>query len=115
MMSETLFLDIIERKIPADIVYETDQVIGFRDLNPQAPHHVLFVPKTHVRTINDLAPEHAELVGQLFLAAASYAREQGVSEEGYRVVMNCNRGAGQTIFHIHLHFLAGRALGWPPG
>ncbi len=114
-MSETLFLDIIERKIPADIVYETDQVLGFRDVNPQAPHHVLFVPKDHVRTINDLRPEQAELVGKLFLAAAEYARQVEVAEQGYRVVMNCNAGAGQTVFHIHLHFLAGRAFDWPPG
>jgi histidine triad (HIT) family protein len=114
-MSETLFLDIIDRKIPAEIVFENDDVIGFVDVNAQAPHHVLFVPKTHIRTINDIKPEQAELVGQLFLAAQQYAAELGVDESGYRVVMNCNAGAGQTVFHIHLHFLAGRALGWPPG
>ena len=114
-MSETLFLDIIGRKIPADIVYETDEVLGFRDLNPQAPHHVLFVPKTHIRTINDIEPGQAELVGRLFLSAAAYARQVNVAEDGYRVVMNCNALAGQTVFHIHLHFLAGRAFSWPPG
>lgn len=114
-MSETLFLDIIERRVPADIVYETDDVIGFRDINPQAPHHVLFVPKQHVRTINDLSPEQAPLVGRLFLAAKTYAAEIGVADEGYRVVMNCNAGAGQSVWHIHLHFLAGRPLTWPPG
>ena len=114
-MSETLFLDIIERKIPADIVYETNEVLGFRDLNPQAPHHVLFVPKTHIRTINDIEPEQAELVGKLFLSAAAYARQINVAEDGYRTVMNCNALAGQTVFHVHLHFLAGRAFSWPPG
>ena len=114
-MSDTLFLDIIDRKIPADIVYENDRVLAFKDINPQAPHHVLFIPKQHVRTINDLTPESAGLIGELFLAAADYARQQGVAEDGYRVVMNCNALAGQTVFHIHLHFLAGRALNWPPG
>ncbi|MDJ0652816.1 MAG: histidine triad nucleotide-binding protein [Xanthomonadales bacterium] len=114
-MSDTLFLDIIDRKIPADIVYETDQVLGFKDINAQAPHHVLFIPKQHVRTINDLTPATAGLVGELFLAAADYAKQQGVAEDGYRVVMNCNALAGQTVFHIHLHFLAGRAMTWPPG
>ena len=114
-MSETLFLDIIDGKIPADIVYSDDHVVGFNDLNPQAPHHVLFVPRTHIRTINDIQPDQAELVGQLFLAAARHAAEIGVAAEGYRVVMNCNEGAGQSVWHIHLHFLAGRALSWPPG
>lgn len=114
-MSETLFLDIIERKIPAEIVFENDEVLGFRDINAQAPEHVLFVPKTHIRTINDIQPEQAELVGKLFLAAQHYAREVGVDEQGYRTVMNCNESAGQTVFHIHLHFLAGRSFSWPPG
>ncbi len=114
-MSNTLFLDIIEGRIPADIVYEDDAVVGFRDINAQAPHHVLFVPRQRIATINDIRPEQAELVGRLFLAAADYARQIEVDEEGYRVVMNCNERAGQTIFHIHLHFLAGRNLSWPPG
>ena len=114
-MSETLFLDIIARKIPAEIVFETEEVLGFRDINAQAPQHVLFIPKTHIRTINDIQPEQAELVGNLFLAARQFAQEIGVAEQGYRTVMNCNEGAGQTVFHIHLHFLAGRPLGWPPG
>lgn len=114
-MSETLFTDIIERRIPADIVYETDAVIGFKDINPQAPHHVLFVPKQKIRTINDVNDSNADHVGALFVAAASYAKEIGVDEDGYRVVMNCQEAAGQTVFHIHLHFLAGRNLSWPPG
>lgn len=112
---EDLFLKIINREIPSEIVLENDDVIGFKDVNPQAPAHVLFVPKVHIRTVNDINPDQAELVGKLFLAAAQYAKEIGVDEDGYRLVMNCNAGAGQTVFHIHLHFLAGRSLNWPPG
>ena len=114
-MSEDLFLKIIQREIPADIVHETDDVLAFRDINPQAPLHVMIVPKEHIRTINDLEPRHAEIVGKLFLAARQIAAEEGVAEDGYRVVMNCNAGAGQSVFHIHLHLLGGRPMGWPPG
>ena len=115
MMSEDLFLKIIAREIPADIVYENDDVLAFRDLNPQAPLHVLIIPKIHIRTINDMQPENAELFGKLFLAAQEIAAQQGVAEDGYRVVMNCNSAAGQTVFHIHLHLLGGRQFSWPPG
>ena len=114
-MSEDLFLKIIRREIPADIVYENDDVLAFRDIHAQAPVHVLIIPKVHIRTINDIAPEHAELIGKLFLAAREIAAEEGLSEEGYRVVMNCNEAAGQMVWHIHLHLLGGRPLGWPPG
>lgn len=114
-MSDCLFCKIINGDIPGDIVYQDDDVIGFNDINPQAPHHVLFIPRKHISTINDLEPEDAELVGKLYLAAKKLAAERGVAEEGYRAVMNCNAGAGQTVFHIHLHVLAGRALTWPPG
>ncbi len=114
-MSEDLFLKIINREIPADIVYETDSVLGFRDINPQAPLHVLIIPKTHIRTINDIRADHTSLVGELLIAAAAIAREHGYADDGYRVVMNCNEAAGQTVFHIHLHLLAGRNLNWPPG
>jgi histidine triad (HIT) family protein len=114
-MSEDLFLKIIQREIPADIVYESDDVLAFRDINAQAPVHVLIIPKVKIRTINDIAPEQAELVGKLFLAARKIASDEGLSEEGYRVVMNCNEAAGQMVFHIHLHLLGGRQLGWPPG
>ena len=109
-MSETLFLDIIDGKIPADIVYQDDDVVGLKDINPQAPIHVLFVPRRRIRTINDLQPGDAELVGKLFLAAGRYAEEVGVAEDGYRVIMNCNEHGGQTVWHIHLHFLAGRPM-----
>ncbi len=114
-MSDDLFLKIIAREIPADIVYENDEVLAFRDLNPQAPLHVLIIPKIHIRTIDELQPQHAELVGKLFLAAQDIARREGVAETGYRVVMNCNEGAGQSVFHIHLHLLGGRPFSWPPG
>ena len=114
-MSDTLFARIIRREIPADIVFENEHVLAFRDINPQAPVHVLFVPKKSIATLNDLQPADAELAGQLLLAAAEYARREGFAEDGYRSVINCNRDAGQTVFHIHLHLLAGRALAWPPG
>ncbi len=113
--TDTIFGQIIRREIPADIVYETDTVLAFRDINPQAPIHVLIVPKKPIPTINDLAPEDAELVGQLYLAARQIAADLGVAESGYRTVMNCNRDAGQEVYHLHLHLLAGRRLGWPPG
>jgi len=111
----TLFAKIIRREIPADIVYEDDDVLAFRDINPQAPVHVLFVPKDPVATLNDLGAEHERAIGKLVLAAAAYAKREGYGERGYRMVMNCNRDGGQTVFHLHLHLLAGRALGWPPG
>ena len=111
----TLFEKIIQRQIPADIVHEDEHVLAFRDINPQAPVHVLFVPKRVVATTNDLTASDAELVGKLFLAAASYAKKEGFAENGYRCVINCNRDGGQTVFHLHLHLLAGRTLHWPPG
>ena len=111
----TLFGKIVRREIPADVVYEDDDVLAFRDINPQAPMHVLFVPKEPVATLNDLSPEHERLVGKLVLAAAAYAKREGYGERGYRMVMNCNRDGGQTVFHLHLHLLAGRAFTWPPG
>jgi len=114
-MSEDLFLKIVSREIPADIIYENDDVLAFRDVNPQAPLHVLIIPKRRIRTINDMQVQDAELVGKLFLAAKKIAAEEGVAEDGYRVVMNCNSAAGQTVFHIHLHLLGGRQFAWPPG
>jgi len=114
-MSDDLFLKIINREIPADIIYETDDLLAFRDINPQAPLHALIIPKEHIRTINDLDSSHAELVGKLFLAASEIARNEGFAEDGYRVVMNCNEAGGQAVYHIHLHILGGRQMGWPPG
>ncbi|MEO8747717.1 MAG: histidine triad nucleotide-binding protein [Rhodanobacter sp.] len=114
-MSDTIFSKIIRREIPADIVYENDVLLAFRDLNPQAPVHVLFIPKRPLATLNDATAGDAELLGQLLLAAADYARQQGFAESGYRTVINCNKDGGQTVFHLHVHLLAGRALHWPPG
>lgn len=111
----TIFDKIIAREIPADIVFEDAHVLAFRDINPQAPVHVLFIPKRPVPTLNDLAEGDEAVVGRLAMAAAAYAKQEGFSEDGYRVVMNCNRDGGQTVFHIHLHLLAGRAMHWPPG
>ncbi|MDA3934147.1 MAG: histidine triad nucleotide-binding protein [Gammaproteobacteria bacterium] len=114
-MSEDLFLKIINREIPAEIIFENDRVLAFRDINPQAPLHVLVIPKQHIRTINDITPEQDAVVGEMFRAAAQIATAEGYRDEGYRVVMNCGERAGQSVFHIHLHLLAGRDLGWPPG
>ena len=114
-MSDTLFTKIINREIPADIVYETDDVLAFRDINPQAPVHILIIPKEPIPTINDLRGEHVALVGKIYLAAAQIAEEEGIAEDGYRVVMNCNEAGGQMVYHIHLHLLGGRQLHWPPG
>ena len=113
--NDCLFCNIISKEIPSDIVYEDDEVIGFKDINPQAPIHVLFIPKTHIPTVNDLTSENSYLVGKLFEAAKTYMAEQGEAEAGYRLAMNCNDAAGQTVYHIHLHCLAGRSLTWPPG
>lgn len=114
-MSDCLFCKIIEGAIPAAKVYEDDDVLGFNDINPQAPHHVLFIPKRHIRTLNDLEEADAALVGKLYLAAKQHAASLGVAQEGYRTVVNCNALAGQTVFHVHLHMLAGRPMHWPPG
>lgn len=114
-MSDDLFLKIIERQIPADIVYETEEILAFRDINPQAPTHVLIIPKEPIRTINDVQDDHAELIGKLFLVAAELAEKEGIAEDGYRVVMNCNKAGGQAVYHIHLHLLGGRQMTWPPG
>lgn len=114
-MSDDLFLKIINREIPAEIVYETDEVLAFRDINPQAPVHILVIPKVRIPTTNDLKPEHEQLAGKLILAATEIAREQGLSEDGYRLVINCNQAGGQMVYHIHLHLLGGRQMTWPPG
>jgi histidine triad (HIT) family protein len=111
MADDTLFHKIIRREIPADIVHEDEHVIAFRDIAPQAPVHVLFVPKATVATLNDVPEDQAELVGRLATTAARYAREQGFAEDGYRVVINCNRDGGQTVYQLHLHLLAGAPLG----
>ncbi|HJW07251.1 MAG TPA: histidine triad nucleotide-binding protein [Rhodanobacter sp.] len=114
-MTDTIFSKIVRREIPADIVYEDDEVLAFRDLNPQAPVHLLFIPKRPLATLNDATANDAELLGKLLLAAAAYAKQQGLAEQGYRTVINCNEDGGQTVFHLHVHLLAGRRMHWPPG
>ena len=114
-MSDCLFCKMVAGEIKPDKVLETDDVLAFRDINPQAPTHVLVVPKKHISTINDLDPADAALVGKLYLAAKRIAAEEGIDQEGYRTVMNCQEGAGQSVFHIHLHVLGGRRMKWPPG
>jgi len=114
-MAETIFSKIIRKEIPAQIVYEDDEVLAFKDINPQAPVHILIIPKKPIATLNDLAPEDAPLIGKLFLVAKQLASELGFAEEGYRTVFNCNRHGGQEVYHLHLHLLAGRQMAWPPG
>lgn len=109
-MTETIFSKIIRKEIPADIVYEDEHVLAFRDISPQAPVHVLFVPKVAYATLNDVPDREAKLLGRLLLAAADYARREGFADKGYRLVMNVNSDGGQTVFHVHLHLLAGHAL-----
>lgn len=115
MPTDCLFCKIASGDAPADIVRESEDWVAFRDINPQAPTHVLIVPRTHIATLNDLDEETASRLGELFLAAAEIAADEGVAEEGYRTVINCNAGAGQSVFHLHLHLLGGRRLRWPPG
>ena len=113
--SDCLFCKILAGDIPADIIYESDTAIAFRDINPQAPTHVLIIPRKHIATVNEISDADQALVGSLYSAAREIAAAEGIAEDGYRAVMNCNEGAGQSVFHIHLHLLGGRAFGWPPG
>ena len=110
-----LFCKIVAGEVPANIVFEDERLIAFNDINPQAPMHVLVVPKAHIATLNDLDSSHDSLVGEIVRRGAAIAAERGYAERGYRTVFNCNAEAGQTVFHIHLHVLAGRGLTWPPG
>lgn len=112
---DCLFCRIVNKQIPAQLAYEDEHLLGFHDIHPQAPTHVLLIPKRHIATLNDLADADMEIGGRLLLAARKVAKQLGIAEDGYRTVMNCNGNGGQTVFHIHLHLLGGRALGWPPG
>jgi histidine triad (HIT) family protein len=114
-MSGCLFCGIVNKEITATIVYEDEHIVAFNDINPQAPTHVLLVPRRHIATLNDLQPGDDQIVGELVRRAAAIAKSKGFSEGGYRTVFNTNREAGQTVFHIHLHLLGGRSLHWPPG
>ncbi len=112
---DCLFCKIANREIPAEIVYEDDQVLAFKDINPVAPHHLLIIPREHIPTLNDLKEDHKTLTGHILITAQQLAKQLNIAEAGYRVVYNCNRGAGQAVYHIHLHLIGGRSLSWPPG
>lgn len=114
-MADCIFCKMVNGTIKPNTVYEDDDVLAFRDINPQAPVHVLIVPKLHIATLNDIKPEHAALVGKLYLAAKRVAEQDGIAAGGYRTLINCNADAGQSVFHIHLHLLGGRTMHWPPG
>lgn len=114
-MGNTIFSKIIDRQVPADIIYEDDQVLAFKDIDPQAPIHILIIPKKEIPTINNITEEDIPLIGKLIFVAKKLAKEFGIDENGYRLVMNCNRDAGQAVFHTHLHLLGGRKFNWPPG
>ena len=113
--SDCLFCRIINGEIPASIVYKDDRVVAFNDINPQAPTHVLIVPRRHIASLNELSTEDDGIVGEVVRRAAAIAKERGIAAGGYRTVFNTNAGAGQTVFHIHLHLLGGRSMHWPPG
>ena len=113
-MAETIFDKIIDKSIPAEILYEDELALAFSDINPQAPVHFLVIPKKQIATINDITEADREVVGHLYVVAAKLAAEKGFGDQGYRAVMNCNEYGGQTVYHIHLHVLAGKPMGWPP-
>jgi histidine triad (HIT) family protein len=114
-MSDCLFCRIANRDLPASIVYEDERVVAFNDINPQAPTHVLVIPKRHIDSLNEIGVDEDRLIGELVRRAAAIARERGLAPGGFRVLFNTNRDAGQTVFHIHLHLLGGRSMAWPPG
>ena len=114
-MSDCLFCKMVSGEIQPDTVYEDDEVMAFRDISPQAPTHVLIIPKQHIATLNDLDSDDAAVLGKMAFVASQLAKQEGFAEQGYRTVMNCNADGGQAVFHIHLHLLGGRPLGWPPG
>lgn len=113
-MNETIFDKIIRKEIPAEIIYEDELALAFSDINPQAPVHFLVIPKKQIPTINDIQVEDKALIGHLYWVAAQITAKMGVAEQGFRTVMNCNEYGGQTVYHIHLHVLAGKPMGWPP-
>lgn len=110
-----LFCRIASGELEAEVVHETDRLLAFRDISPKAPVHILLIPRQHVASVNDLGEEHREVLADLFQAASRIARDQGVDEDGYRLVVNCGEGAGQSVFHLHMHLLGGRPFQWPPG
>ena len=111
----TIFTKIINKEIDANIVYEDDDILAFEDINPQAPIHILIIPKKKIQTANDIQEEDTSLIGRLVLVAKDIAKQKGIDKDGYRLIMNCNDDGGQTVFHIHMHLIGGRKLSWPPG
>ena len=111
----TIFKKIINKEINADIIYESDKVLAFKDVNPISPIHILIIPKKEIPTVNDISSEDKELLGELFITAKKIAKKINIDKDGYRIVFNCNEDAGQTVFHLHMHLLGGRAFSWPPG
>lgn len=111
----TIFTKIINREIPADILFENENVLAFRDISPQAPIHFLVIPKKEISTLNDLEETDKDIVGELFMVAKNLAKKEGIADSGYRTVFNCNEHGAQAVYHIHLHVLGGRQLNWPPG
>ena len=114
-MTDTVFGKIARGELEADLVYQDDEIVAFRDLNPQAPVHILIIPRQPIATLNDVSAADAPLLGRLLQVAAQLAQQEGIAEQGYRTVINCNAQAGQTVYHLHVHLLGGRALQWPPG
>lgn len=115
MPADCIFCKIVNKQIPARFEYENDQVVAFNDVNPQAPAHIIIIPKAHIERVSDLDLKDRDLITELVLVANELAKKKNISDSGYRLVINCNRGAGQSVFHLHLHLLGGRALQWPPG
>lgn len=114
-MSDCLFCRIIKGEVKGNIVYQDNSVVAFKDINPKAPVHLLIVPRKHIATVLDLQQEDQGLIGDIFAAANQLARDQGISKDGFRIVINCGPGAGQTVFHLHFHLMGGRSMSWPPG
>ncbi len=114
-MAECLFCQIVDKGIPAEIVFESNKLLAFKDVDPQAPVHILIIPKEHITTTNDLSKKHKELIGDILLTAKRLASDYDIAEDGYRIVFNCNKNGGQAVYHIHLHLLGGRQMKWPPG
>jgi len=112
---DCIFCKIVSKEIDATFLYEDDEVVAFNDANPKAPHHILIIPKKHIATMNDLGDDETQLIGKIMQTAKKIAADLNIAEDGYRVLMNCNKGGGQEVFHIHLHLLGGRQLSWPPG
>jgi len=114
-MTDCLFCRLAAREIPTEIVFESDNIFAFKDIDPKAPYHVLIIPKKHIPTLNDIGEEEKKIMGELLLAAKQIATHLGIDETGYRTIINCNADGGQEVFHLHLHLLGGRKMAWPPG